>query len=327
LRALLSDWGALPETSTPLTEADLNGDGQLDLVLAVIDPASDPEERGAVLIFHRQGTGYQLAYADGMNTAEPLYGPALLKVADVNRDKRVEVAYTTTTCGAHTCFTSVLIVAWDGKAYRSLTARDITLAYPDIRFEDRSGDGVQELVLYGGVIGSIGAGPQRARTEIYKWNGSAYALNETIFDPSNYLYFKIVDANAALLKGHYTEAITLYRQAIDDTRLETWLRAEERAELAPFARFRLVLAYALAGDVKRARAAKDELLARHASDIYAQVVKVFWDAYAPKQDVRAACQTVTRFAQSHPATTNVLSNYGYANPGFAAAEVCPVGGG
>jgi len=115
------------------------------------------------------------------------------------------------------------------------------------------------LRMYGGIVGSMGAGPQRARTEVYDWNGSLYALKETTYDESDFLYFKVLDANAAFSAGDYTRAIALYQEAIDNEDLRAWRDwddqgQQEKDDLRAFARYRLVVVYVLVNDLANAEA-------------------------------------------------------------------------
>jgi hypothetical protein len=70
--------------------------------------------------------------------------------------------------------------SWDGAAWADWTESTIVMAYAEVKLEDaaRHGQG-SEIVLTGGVYGSVGAGPQRARTEIWgSVEGAPYALLE-----------------------------------------------------------------------------------------------------------------------------------------------------
>jgi tetratricopeptide (TPR) repeat protein len=198
------------------------------------------------------------------------------------------------------------------------------MSYVEPSFADWDGDGVRELIMYGGTIGSVGAGPQRERTEVYKWDGTAYVLSETVYDYSNYLYFKVLDANQALLEGEYGGAVALYREAIDNPNLDVWMEEGERVELAAFSRYRLTLTYLLLGEAASAQATRDELLGAQPDSIYAQVVSVFWDSYERDADLKMACEQVGEFAAAHPETVEVLADYGYGNPTFTPEEVCPI---
>jgi hypothetical protein len=323
LRTMLEEWDALRHV-TDLLRVDVDDDGAGELVMVVVDPSPDcgVNLRGDVLVVDQDEHRYSLAYSASGESL--LLDPALMEIDDLNGDGHTEVAFSSTSCGAHTCFKTVCIVASGTGTYQDLTGGGIEMSYVDPSFVDRDGDGLRELIMYGGTIGSVGAGPQRERTEVYRWDATAYVLSETVYDYSNYLYFKVLDANQALLEGEYEGAVALYREAIDNPDLDIWMDEGERDELAAFSRYRLTLAYLLLGEEASAQATRDELLGAQPDNIYAQVVNVFWEAYERDADLKVACEQVDEFAAAHPETVEVLADYGYGNPTFTPEEVCPI---
>jgi len=323
LRDMLGSWDALRHV-TDLLRVDVDDDGEGELLMVVVERSPDYgiNLRGELLVADTGGEGYRLAYRAGADSI--LMDPALIEVDDLNRDGHTDLAFSSTECGAHTCFTTVHIVTSGAGNYESLSGDGIEMSYVDPYFSDWDGDGVPELIMHGGTIGSVGAGPQRERTEVYKWDGAVYVIAETVHDYSNYLYFKVLDANQALMGGDYEMAATLYGEAVDNPGLEVWMDEGEREELVGFSRYRLSLIYLIAGEVELAEATRDELLMAQPDSIYAQVVAVLWDAYQRETNLRAAYEEVGRFATFHPETAEALTDYGYGNPTFTADEVCPI---
>ncbi len=333
LEAILSSWNSLGggKFPTSLARADFDGDGQEDIFLALNPPEPSPSPLGMLVLYLRQGTTFRLAQKIGLLEPTPLAvegsdvpQPNIVAVGDLLKDGRVQIVYTSTTCGAHTCFITTNVLRWDGTQLRSLMAQPPpVMAYAEVSIRD-SGAGPKEIILYGGIIASAGAGPQRARTEIYRWNGKAFALAETKVDSSTYLYFKVVDANALMLNKQYNEAIVFYQEAINNTKLElSGRRDSERADLQAFSRFRAMVAYALLGDFAKAQSARNDLSAKQPNHIYARVAKTFWDAYLPRRSVAAGCNAITTFAQANTAVPAVLQDFGYANLDLKAEDVCP----
>lgn len=323
LRAMLEGWETLADV-TDLLRVDVDDDGEGELLLIIVGPSEEyvVNRTGDLLVIDIHAEKYALAYQATGDSL--LTDPALLEVDDINSDGHTELAFTSTSCGAHTCYTRVHIVASGKGTYKDLTDGGIEMSYVEPRLSDWDNDGVLELMMYGGTIGSIGAGPQRARTEIYRWDATKYALSETIYDPSNYLYFKVLDANQALLDGELERAATLYEEAIQNPNLQVWMEENEREELTSFSRYRLSLTHLLAGDIDSAQVLQDELLAQLPDSVYAQVVAVLWDTYLRDGDLRTACEDVGTFAAAHPETAGMLSDYGYGNPTFTSEEVCPL---
>ncbi len=323
LRAMLTGWGALRHV-TDLLRVDVDDDGAGELLMVLVEPSPeyDINQRGDLLILDRKGRGFDLAFSAAGESI--LLDPALLEVDDLNGDGLTEVAFSFTECGAHTCFTTVHVVTSGAGKYQDLTGDGIEMSYVVPYFSDWDGDGLQELIMHGGTIGAVGAGPQRERFEVYKWDGAAYSLSERVYDYSNYLYFRVLDANQALLGRDYEQAAMLYREAIDDPDLDVWMDESEREGLVAFSRYRLSLTYLILGKVDLAQEPLDELLLEQPDNLYTQVAGVLWDAFQRTTDLRAACDEVGAFAASHPETAEVLADYGYGNPTFTPEEVCPL---
>jgi hypothetical protein len=177
--------------------------------------------------------------------------------------------------------------------------------------------------MHGGIIGSVGAGPQRERREVFRWNGDRFTLYERKYDPSNYLYFKVVDANSLMRSDDLQRAISLYQAVLQDPSLElSGMRPAERADLQAFSRFRLMVAYLMSSDKANAQQQLDALATTHPPHIYYDVAKTFWDAYFPAANFAQACAAVTRLARANPAIADVLSGFGYANPDLLPEDVC-----
>ena len=286
----------------------------------------------------------EAARTEGKSIPQPKHKPVIYQIAaqiggfqdnvtilaaeDINADGAIELAYTTTSCGAHTCFTAVHLLAWTGDELSSLSEGQIEMPYSEVSLENRDDDPALELLLHGGMIGSVGAGPQRTRIEIYDWSGTYYVPSETIYDESDFLYFKVLDASTALLGGDFTRAIALYQEAIDDADLRVWHEQveggqDERQDLVAFSRFRLALTYLLMNDPAGAETIAQALQQEQPDHVYNQATQVLLDHYTKEGTVVAACQAVTEFSYEFPETAEVLEDFGYTNPTFTVDQVCP----
>jgi len=186
-------------------------------------------------------------------------------------------------------------------------------------------------VMYGGVIASAGAGPQRARTEIWESPGGLpYTRTLTVHDAAECLYHVILEANVAFLqerRAGLASAIAFYRLALDNPRLTACGSepAIELADLRAFARFRLVLAYAYLGDLNGMTAAIEEAERMQPGHAYTKAARAFLEAYKPKSDIAAGCAAVKRMVDETPPAFLLLGRaFGYANPPFNTTDVCPV---
>ena len=145
--------------------------------------AGEPSEPIAakIAVFDETSNGYQVSYQYSGNDT-PI---AFLGAWDLNGDGSGDLAFAEITCGAHTCPWRVHVVTGSGSTYRELTPQEgLTLATANVRIEDTDGNGTQEVIMHGGIIESVGAGPQRAQTDVYSWDGTTYSLVSSVEDPA-----------------------------------------------------------------------------------------------------------------------------------------------
>ncbi|MFZ1240030.1 MAG: LysM peptidoglycan-binding domain-containing protein [Anaerolineae bacterium] len=322
----LLDWlrtcGAVTSAHGGVTIQDINGDKLDDYIIVITDPISAAAvPTGDLLIFHAGRDSKELAYQAGAAG-----DVALLDTSDINADGKIDISWTDTTCGAHTCFGTVHIISWDpaSSSFQNWIDGNATMAYPTVSFKDINDGSGQELLLHGGIIASVGAGPQRSWNETWSsLAGAPYRLTDLMYDPSTCLYHHLLDANQLMLTGKYAEAAIAYDAMLNDSALEKCgTRDNELDELRSFARYRLALAYAYSGEMEKAEVTVVEFLAAEPVNLYAQVADLWWQAYEKPQDAVAACAAVTAFAKDNPDTWLILFDFGYANPTFSESEVC-----
>ncbi|MHB0876249.1 MAG: hypothetical protein ACYC5O_09420 [Anaerolineae bacterium] len=336
LAAAIAKWGMAPETQSgegilpakpAAIAADFDGDGE-DEVAVVVE---DPETTGIVgtaimLIADRTAGDYEITY-DSETAAYTTGAAGLIGVDDADGDAVADLSYTTVNCGAHTCFYEISVVSHHSGSYVNLSP-GVSVPYPDLlAVRDEAGDERLEIVVHGGTIGSVGAGPQRTSTMIYALENGTYALAEVRYDPSDLRYFAVADANAALAAGRLDEAVALYRQAIDDRTLEAsgmmlngMTEEQEDEALRSFARFRLLVSESIRGDQEAAQAAYDE--AANGGGPYAPLAEAYWDAFSVLGTAEGGCAAVTDEMAQAPELVDILNAFGYANPYFVAEDVC-----
>ncbi|MEZ4729245.1 MAG: LysM peptidoglycan-binding domain-containing protein [Caldilineaceae bacterium] len=313
-------------SAAPVALQDLTGDGLDDLVLIYQNP--DPalvQPVMELLILQGSADGFAIGYQARAESEVNLLG-----TIDVNGDTQPDVAWIETTCGAETCFDTVQVYSWNGSAWQDWTATKITMANAEIRLEDQSeaGQGL-EVVLSGGEYVDAAAGPQRSRTELWgSLDGAPYTLLDKSYAASDCLYFAVLDANTAFLTGgedNFEQAEALYTKAATDSSLTACgQRENELAELQSFSLYRLALIAAYRGQPEVAADLIGSITSAYPAGSYDSVGQVWLDAYQTEYDIEAACVAVTTYAESTPEATAVLADYGYANPSFRAAEICPV---
>ena len=324
LKAWLVSCNALAANAEGLSEAALANPQSADLVLTMHDPANPPPAgRGQILVYHAGAQGYELAYeAKGAGTV------ALMKSGDLNGDKQADLVWTDTVCGAHTCFSTLHVSTWDGKAYQDwMEGEDPTIAAAEYKFADTLSDGTgQEITVHGGVISSAAAGPQRPWTETYiSPNGGPYSLLTLEYDDSACLYHKLLDANSAFASWSvegFEPAVEAYKGVIADQASIACGTAvkDELSTLRDFARFRLVVASVGAGQAVEAQ----KLVGQIKTPALAGAAKTFYDAYKASGSIIQACRDTTTYAKKTPTAWRFLADWGYANPTFTAVEFCPL---
>ena len=305
-------------------EAAALSSAQPNDVIVALNEAKEgsPDKVGLLLVYHSGTAGYTLA-----RSAEGVGSVALLQAGDINQDGMPDIAWTDTTCGAHTCFSTLFVDSWDGKTYRDWVDGEPTMAYGEYSFKDvtAAGEG-DEIMAHGGVIGSVGAGPQRAWTETYiSENGEPYTLYSQVFDASTCLYHKILDGDQAMdswAADGFAPAIAVYKRAIDDDTLEACgTMTDELNTLRDFARFRLMVAYVASGKSSLAEPLLAEI---QNSDVHG-VAERFMESYRSYRSIVQACRDVTAYATNHPDSWQFMSDWGYANPTFEVGDLCPLG--
>lgn len=337
VRDALTAWGMaeLPPTGLIafaedplLASADLTGDGVPEIVVAANNPESAmmmPE--GMLMIFGKRGNSYGVQYNSSTQDI-PVEGfVSIIQAADANDDAVADLAFGAEWCGAHTCTVNVHVLSYKDDKYADL-APEVSGPYPDfISLQDTNGDGYLEILIHGNIIGSAGAGPQRMSTSVYSLREGQYVLTEMLYDESDLLYFKIVDANLALASGETEKAIALYTRALTDASLVAsgmmlngMNEQQESDALHSFARFRLVVANTLLNKEGEALAVLEEI--RQAGGAFAPLAEVFWQALIETGNVDGACEAVTALAEQDPAYLDIMNSFGYANPELSADQLC-----
>ena len=172
VESLLISWGMRwDDASPPCIQGNTDGDEADELV--VRDCVQDAQAACYVTVLDSGGGILGISFRSTPIPFDPWLNmgnwPRLFAAEDINEDGNGELVCLSELCGAHTCFVTVHVLSGRPSGYLDI-APGIEMAYPTIGLEDENGDGLREFVLHGGIIGSVGAGPQRARTEIYSWD-------------------------------------------------------------------------------------------------------------------------------------------------------------
>ncbi|HZP56467.1 MAG TPA: hypothetical protein VFC53_02805 [Dehalococcoidia bacterium] len=331
LAALVQAWYGVRPAPSSCVRLNADADPELELAIVLTAPEADPglkmPSASEVAIFDVQPGAASVAYVSPPVTifiAATGEGASIIDGGDLLGDGAGAMAYGATSCGAHTCTLAVHVVRGTATGYTEVTPADgITLATATARFADTDGDGRKELVLTGGEIGSVGAGPQRPRTDTWAWDGAAYALRSSVPGPSDYLYHAVIDAGALFDAGNYAAAERAYLAVVDNTSLKEWTpEKHERAELESYALFRAGLAVLAAGG-DPARALDDFHRADNHTTLHGQLAASFSAGCAAKQDIRVGCAAVRDDLAANADEYAAFWDFGYGNPAFDPSKVCP----
>ncbi len=342
LAAKFQEWGVIDEQADPPSgtvrgDLDFTGDGIADVLVAARDldqfPVG-PYWPGNLFLLTCQNGQFVMQYTVAPTDMYPeLVTPQIYALDDLTGDGVPDVLYDMPTCGASTCFSNAQGVRWDAStgSFVTLLPEPINQPYSDFTITDQTGDGLLDIVVDGGMMGSAGAGPQRAYQYIYSWDGSLFTLEEQTLISNQHPIHLVNDADDLLIAGDYAGAITLYEQSYTDPSLERelWDAYEGwQRDLEAYARYKMIIATVQLGDQAGAQALYDQLLADYPDaaqpgGVYVGYARLFWEAYTDSGDVGSACEAVTSQLPEDFSGQITLNMYGYANKYYEALDMCP----
>jgi hypothetical protein len=348
---------ALLESQWLESEADfslfpMRGDGQEVWVIRVTRPIGEGEFGnpyglpGGVFVVDPQAQAlvYEQFGQASIEVEESFFpSPTILDDIDFTGDQVIDLLFKLTNCGANTCYDEYHIVSYQdsdtprdvirttGYNYEGQIVDDLpfaSMSYSEVYFGDDSGDSITDLQLVGGTQGSVGAGPQRSRSETYGWDGEHVVLLLTEYEDSPYRYFKLVDANLAFDAEDYPTARTLYEEVVTRDDLEDlgyFADLEvERGAMTRYATFRLILLDLIANDITAAQTRSDSFLTEYPDDTVAIAAREMQLAFSESNTLESACEVVTlRVTGIEPDPVAPLDYMGYANPEMTAETLCP----
>lgn len=325
IRSYLNQGGA--STQVPLKEqeslhqGDVTGDGVPEVVYVVIDPEAEQiPPKGVLAVFTcRQGS------VDLLYQYEPgeWFGLNWVTIEDLTKDGVADLVFSEVSCGAHTCWHTPQVWSWQDGDFVDRMGFEYSFPYPGFKVV-----GDQLMVVAAG-IGSVGAGPQRPVTTTLAWTGQVITATKTTTAPPSYRYHALVDGDRALASGSNEEALSLYRQVIEDDNLEAWgafsSEDEERQWLKALAYWRLMTVKTKVGREDEADQDYAALQATAPPDEAGYPVVViaerFRRAYQRDQDADNACA----YAVGSDAAYTILdfiNSFGYANPVYELPDLC-----
>jgi hypothetical protein len=308
---------------------DFDGDGQRDLAILVpLRPETRRIEHPAVVLVKRTGhSGWAEFPLSGDADASPL-GRRLFEVGD-RTGRGQGVTLLTTGCSATACASVVQVQWWDGTAWRDAGPGEQN-AIAELKEASFTGQGAESvLTTYGGVISAAGAGPQRAVTTTFRFDGARYAVAARRPDPTEYLYHAIADADALFAAGDWAAAAAAYQRAIGDASLKDWKLERGlqpgRPDLEGYARVRIAIAVAAAREDPTV--ALDAAIAAAPGSLWSHAAEAFRKGHRESNgNLNAACRETTTYLANAPIPQLIREafDYGYTNPIKTYRDICPL---
>lgn len=307
---------------------DLDGDGRIDTAVLVPIAAEDGRPPGTGLVLVKRASLDRLErFPPGGEADTSLSGKTIFGIAERTGDSRAELAILASTCGASTCSSRLYLESWDGSAWRDRGPATWIDGLDQVSFE---GPGTRaKLIMHGGIINATGAGPQRAATTTFTFDGVGWGTRTVLPDPPAYLFHAIRDADELFDHGKFEEAARAYAAAIESKDLKDWRQEEDgtngRDNLVGYALLRIAVATAARGE--DANHALDSAIRDSKDPLFANAALAFRKGFQESGGVHGGCLEVTQYlgAAGVPELIRQAFDYGFANhPIKAFRDVCPL---
>ncbi len=361
LRSLTLDigGGTIWEARSDVVSRDVTGNTTPDVIVSLMFFEPGQYSEGALFVYRCQKGRYVggavTGYAGQVRSAADPDG--IRAVADMNGNGVPEIIISyIEIMGTHAYFGRAFqILEWDGQQFVDLVRSEtggkaIVVDFGDGAVQDVDGDGIFELVVTNEIaFAYIDEGAQRRRTLIYAWDGYTFALDCVRHGPPAYRYQAVHDGDDAFLCDDYDGALAFYQQAIFDESLFGWASGQlwpdsaygggptptpdpnERARLGAYARYKIMLLHVLRGFTTEAEIVYTTLRAvvpeGSAGFPFADLARVFWEAFMERGDLEAACAEAIAFADEHQAQIVAPLGrdfYGFGQRRYQAWDMCPL---
>jgi len=279
-----------------------------------------------VFVQRAAGSGLERLPPEG-EADTSVVGQKVFALAERTGDARADLVLLANVCGAHTCSSRVYVEWWDGTAWRDAGPGTGVDSLDTISFDGKGT--AAELVVHGGVINSVGAGPQRAATTAYTFDGVRWSIKSVLPDKPVYLFHAVQDADELFGRAKFAEAIAAYTAAADSKTLKDWRQEADgvngRDSLAGYARLRIAVATAALGlDATRAM---DAAIRDGNDPLFANAAQAFRRGLQEGNGVHGGCLEVTQYLGTSgiPEIVRAMFDYGYGNhPVKTYKEICPL---
>jgi hypothetical protein len=348
--ALTDSDGQVWQARSQVFTTDVTGDATAEVVMDLSFFVEGQYADGALFVFRCQAGQYaggavEHIGAQVLTSSDP--DPGIRAIQDMNGNGTAEIVFSyILVVGTHANFTREFrIVEWDGSHFVDLVQSDGNHSYAaevlngDGIVYDTNGDGLLELELTHGLGHGIEAsGPERADSDVWAWDGQAFALAYTRAAwPPVFRIRTVWDGDNASLRGDYAAALALYQQAILDDALLGWSPGyfardatpdpNERQRLSAYSHYRMLLLHLVRDHLPEAQMTYDTLQEEFPEEAvghpYAQLATVFWTEYQTGRDVAAACGRAVDYAAANADQILAPLGGGFYGSGYAPEAICP----
>lgn len=320
--ALRDDWQMLSESGFVRSDLDLTGEGRPEILMSY----SVPGIGGTLLIAGCRDRRYVELYRSVSDEAQP---PEIIVIGDMNRDGRNDLLYANRRCDPdtpNTCDYRTQLITWQPDRGRFVSLLGTIIISSDLpSVSDIDNDQVSEIIARQQNSGTLATGPLRTGVNIYDWNGAEYVLSIVQPDPPRYRIQAIHEGDRQFARREMLNATELYRLALTDESLRSWLNDEDDT-LISYTLYRLLLAqtYAGSGDLLAIyQRIAETFPTPEQVTAYVEMSQVFWDTYQATADLTSACASVQAFIAGRPEAVSLLNRYGSRSPTYTARDLCP----
>ena len=267
--------------------------------------------------------------------------PKLHYPLDLTGDGRFDPLLVSQFCGAHTCSQIYDVLTENGNGGFKLISPNYQIGSGEMPIANSNSDlsfaevdGLTTLQLHGGSVSSVGAGQyQRAWTDTWRYDTSLDKMVNisTVYDPSNYRFHLLHDANRAWDSADGGTAASTYLRVIQDDTLDDGIGfdlPEENTKDSTklFAAFRMMV-YSLLQDDPATASSWGNWIIDGEFDTVSQIpaaVETFWTAYETSSNITTACAATSQFLEQFDHPVGAVGYLGYQLPWLEAKSVCPV---
>lgn len=290
-----------------VSNKDLDNDNISDAVLVLAPPIG----KSSIHLFKRDGAKWKITDSivrEGTSMR-------VSRIQDINKDGNQDIVLLGGNCGAHTCFSDVMILNVQDRRFKSVL--DASNSYAKITFQDNNRDGAEDVIVRGGLIGSAGAGRTRETISTYLWTGKSYELASRINDPvaSAYPYWRLVDGRDALAGGNVTSATQFLELGLKASP-EPGINPVAAANIVALIDLTLITSHVFNDDLPAAAAVFERT--QKADAQRAPYASAFWRALANKKDNLGIACNALKSALGDLA----IANAGYDDSQYARDWVC-----